>query len=122
MRLLIITLAALVLVSGCASHVTPAASVDLAAIDRADIAEAASRKPSPNFPARIAVGRVQAPDCRSHTADASVSGRFSVITAQERLAELEASRQGTPMNVLVVSEAWVKSRGKEALLPSRPGY
>lgn len=80
-------LAALSMLGGCASYVTPGAGVRLNDINRADIAEIASRKPAANFPARIAIARVQAPDYRSPSTQPLASGRFSVITAQELLAE-----------------------------------
>jgi hypothetical protein len=73
--------------AGCASYVTPGAAVHLQDIDRPDIAAAAARKASPNFPARLAVVRVQAPQYRSYSAEAYGSGRFSVLTTQELLTD-----------------------------------
>jgi hypothetical protein len=73
--------------AGCASYVTPGAAVRLQDIDRPDIAAAAARKPSPNFPARLAVVRVQAPQYRSYSSVSYGSGRFSVLTTQELLTE-----------------------------------
>jgi len=73
--------------TGCASYVTPGGPVNLADINRTDVAEAASRKPSPNFPARLAIARVQAPQYKSYTSDSYGSGRFSVVTTQELLTE-----------------------------------
>jgi hypothetical protein len=82
-----VLIAALCFITGCASYITPGAGVRLNDINRADIAEIAARKPAANFPARIAVARVQAPDYRSPSARPLASGRFSVITAQELLSE-----------------------------------
>lgn len=76
-----------VLCSGCASYVTPGGAVNLADIKRVDIAEAASRKPSPNFPARIAIVRVQASQYKSHTSESYGYGRFSIVTTQELLTD-----------------------------------
>lgn len=75
----------LLLVAGCAAtYVTPGGPVRLDDINRADIAAEAARKPSPNFPARIAVTRVQAANYRSYTAEPYVSGAsFSVVTTQD---------------------------------------
>ncbi len=73
--------------SGCASYVTPGGAVNLADINRKDIAEAASRKPSPSFPARIAMARVQAPQYKSYTSESYSYGRFSVVTTQELLTD-----------------------------------
>jgi hypothetical protein len=80
-------LAVMIVCSGCASYVTPGGPVRLDDINRADIAEIAARKPSPNFPARIAVARVQAPGYKSYSYDGLGSGRFSVVVTQELLTE-----------------------------------
>jgi len=78
-----------VALTGCASYVTPGGPARLDDIDRVDVAEAASRKPSPNFPARLAVARVQAPEYRSNSTDAYGSGRFSVVTTQELITDAD---------------------------------
>lgn len=78
----------IVVLSGCAaSYVTPGGPVKLADINRTDIAEVASRKPSPNFPARLALARVQAPQYKSYTSDSYGTGRYSVVTTQELLTD-----------------------------------
>lgn len=79
----------LLLCAGCASYVTPGAGVRLQDIDRADIAAAAARKPSPNFPARLAIVRVQAPRYSSYSSEAYGGGRFSVLTTQELVTEAD---------------------------------
>lgn len=85
MRYLLV--AVLVVCAGCASYITPGGPVHLEDINRADIAEVASRKPSPNFPARIAVARVQAPGYRSYSSESLGTGRFGVLTTQELLTD-----------------------------------
>lgn len=75
------------MLSGCAHYVTPGGSVRLGDIDRADIAEMASRKPSPNFPARISIARVQAPQYKSQSTEGYGTGRFSVVTTQELITD-----------------------------------
>lgn len=85
MRYLLVAM--LIVCAGCASYITPSGPVRLEDIDRADIAEVASRKPSPNFPARIAVARVQAPGYRSYSSESLGTGRFSVLTTQELLTD-----------------------------------
>lgn len=90
------------LISGCASYVTPGGPVRLNDINRADIAEVASRKPSPNFPARIAITRVQAPDYRSHTSQGYGHGRFSVVTTQELMTEAQLESFGKWPSVAAV--------------------
>jgi hypothetical protein len=77
--------------AGCASYVTPGGAVNLQDIDRPDIAAAAARKPSPNFPARLFIARVQAPEYRSYSSQAYGSGRFSIVTTQEVLTDAHVS-------------------------------
>ena len=86
-RMKIVVFALILLCTGCASYVTPGAAVRLQDIDRPDIAAAAARKASPNFPARLAIVRVQAPEYRSHSSESYGNGRFSVLTTQELLTE-----------------------------------
>ena len=111
MRLVILAL--VLICSGCASYVTPGAAVRLQDIDRPDIAAAAARKASPNFPARLAVVRVQAPQYRSYSGEAYGSGRFSVLTTQELLTE----------NHVTAIQAWPSLAGavpiNRLLLPPR---
>lgn len=83
----ICVLAVVLACSGCASYVTPGGPVRLEDINRADIAEVVSRKPSPNFPARLAVARVQAPQYKSYSSDSVGTGRYSVVTTQELITE-----------------------------------
>ena len=85
MRTLLLALVAVC--SGCSSYVTPGGPVRLEDIDRADIAEVAARKASPNFPARIAVAGVQAPQYKSYSSESVGTGRFSVVTTQELITE-----------------------------------
>jgi len=80
------------LLAGCASYVTPGGPANLDAINRADIAEVASRKPASSFPARIAIARVQASNYRSYSAAPMVTGRYSVITTQELLTDAALAR------------------------------
>jgi hypothetical protein len=77
----------LMAVSGCASYVVPGGPIRLDAINRADIAEIASRKPAANFPAVLGIVRVQAPTYRSYTAEPIGTGRFAVLPIQELLTE-----------------------------------
>jgi hypothetical protein len=85
MKILALLLA--LLCAGCASYVTPGGPVRLADIDRADIAAAAARKPSPNFPARLAIVRIQVPMYYSYSNRAYGGGQYSVLTTQELLDE-----------------------------------
>lgn len=75
------------LCAGCASYVTPGGPLRLGDIGRADIAAEAARQPSPHFPARVAVVRVQAPEYKSYSSESYGKGNFSVVTTQELLTE-----------------------------------
>lgn len=98
------------LLAGCAHYQTPGGPVNLGDINRADIAEVASRQPSPHFPANLAFVRVQAPDYKSYSADAAIGGAFSVVTVNEllgdtQLAEIAAwpsVEQASPLNRLLL--------------------
>jgi len=93
MRKLIATLA--LFLGGCASYVTPGGAMKLDSFDRVDIAEAASRKPAANFPARIAVVRVQAPSYYSYTTTRNpTAGKYSVVTTQELATEQNFTEMG----------------------------
>jgi hypothetical protein len=89
MPMKIVALLLALLCAGCASYVTPGGSVRLSDIDRADIAAAAARKPSPNFPARLAIVRVQAPRYYSYSGQAYGGGQYSVLTTQELLGDTD---------------------------------
>jgi hypothetical protein len=75
------------LVTGCTHYVTPGGPVNFDDINRPDIADIMSRKPSPHFPANVAIVRVQAPQYRSYSADGYGAGRYSVVTTQELLSD-----------------------------------
>ncbi len=85
----ILALLLTLLCTGCASYVTPGGPVNLADIDRADIAAAAALEPSPNFPARLAIVRVQASEYSSYSSRSHGRGRFSVVTSEELLGDTD---------------------------------
>jgi len=105
---------ALLLLSGlltnCASYVTPGAAVHMADFDRADIAGAAAHQPSPVFPARLVLARVQAPDYRSYSEQPVASGRFSLVATRTLLDEASLQQlqawpslaSFTPLNPLLL--------------------
>ena len=76
-----------ILLSGCASYVTPGGPARLDQINRADIVEAASRRPTVTFPARVGVVRIQAHDYKSYSNEGYGRGRFTAITTQELLTD-----------------------------------
>jgi len=67
--------------AGCASYRTPGGAVSLTQI--ADGAGETAQQPSPQFPLRMALVRVQAAAYRSGSASGYGNGRFSVIATPE---------------------------------------
>lgn len=78
---------AALLCAGCASYTTPGGPAKFADIGRSDAATEGVRLPSPHFPARVAVVRVQAPQYKSFTSDSYGKGRYSVVSTQELLTD-----------------------------------
>lgn len=68
---------------GCANYTTPAAGVNITAIGDEDIAELMAREPQANFPARIAVARLQSSQYSSNTNHAYGKGVYSVVTTRD---------------------------------------
>ncbi len=81
---LFLAIAATVILTGCAAkYVTPAAGVNLAAINDYSIEERFKTKPASPFPARIAVVRVQESGYYSHGNTSYGQGRFSIVTTRD---------------------------------------
>jgi len=100
----IVALCLLAIVSGCAaSYVTPGGPVRLHDIGRADIAEAVARTPAADFPARLAVVQVQAPDYRSQSAEPLATGRFSVVPTRDLLTDADLAAIGAWDDVAAVA-------------------
>ncbi|UJJ30405.1 hypothetical protein [Halopseudomonas maritima] len=95
---------------GCATYTTPAAGVNMSALGDGDISELMSLEPAAEFPARLAVVRVQSSGYRSLTADSYGRGQFSVVTTRdiesnedlERLASQEQLSAVASMTRLIL--------------------
>lgn len=92
-KLLILVFA--LLVSGCATYVTPGGGVSMAGIDDASIEDAYSRQPASAFPANIAMIRVQDAGYRTHTAFGHRIGAWSVVTTRDIESEEAIERIAT---------------------------
>jgi len=68
---------------GCATYTTPSAGVNISSLTDDDIAELMKIEPASEFPARIAVARVQASGYTSRTNSGYGSGRYSIVTARD---------------------------------------
>ena len=84
---LLITIAALALLTGCATYIPPSGRADLAALSSPSMKESFAAKPAAAFPASIAAARVQAPGYRSYYTEREGGvygqGRYSIITVKE---------------------------------------
>lgn len=84
---ILIALAGLAFLSGCASYIPPSGRADLAGISSVSIRESFAAKPAAGFPAGIAAVRVQAPRYQNYNTQREGGvygqGRYSVITVRE---------------------------------------
>lgn len=80
--------------TGCASYTTPAGGVSMDRITDGDIATRFRREPAAQFPARIAIVRVQDSGYRNYRLDSYGNGRFSVVTARDFETEEDFERLG----------------------------
>lgn len=94
---LLIAVAGIALLSGCAtSYIPPSGRADLAAISSSTMQESFSARPAAVFPASIAAVRVQAPRYRSYHTEQEGGvygeGRYSVVTVKEVEEEADFQR------------------------------
>lgn len=98
-------------VAGCAMYKTPGGGIRMDALATGDIRERLDRKPAANFPANIAVARVQAPGYSSYSmSDAYGGGKFCVVTTRdietpsdfERIAKLASVAGVAPISRLLL--------------------
>jgi hypothetical protein len=92
-RILVSLLAlGLAIVQGCATYTTPAAGVNMSTLGDDDIVELMALEPAAQFPARLAMVRVQSSGYRSLTADSYGTGSFSVVTTRDVESEEDVQR------------------------------
>ncbi|GGE51442.1 hypothetical protein GCM10007421_27320 [Halopseudomonas oceani] len=112
-RILVSLLAlGLAILQGCATYTTPAAGVNMATLGDDDIVELMSLEPAAQFPARLAVVRVQSAGYRSLTADSYGTGSFSVVTTRDveseddfkRIAALDDIAAVAPITRLILPQ------------------
>jgi len=112
----IICLYALVTLAGCATYTTPGAGVSVGNLSQADgdIAELLKRQPAAQFPARLAVARVQASGYSSRSSgNCYGTGRYCVLTTRDIETERDFERLA---NNSMVSDVALMSR---LLLPAK---
>lgn len=84
LRTLVLIISILVSV-GCTSvnYTTPAGGVSISSLTDDDIAELLRVEPEGQFPARIAVARIQSSGYYSRTTNSFGSGRYSIVTVRD---------------------------------------
>lgn len=104
---------ALLGLAGCSvAYTTPGAGMQMDALAKGDIRERLERRPAANFPANLAVARVQASGYRSYTQQSYGKGRYSVVTTRdiespadfERIARLPRVAGVAPVSRLLLPE------------------
>ena len=84
---ILIAVATLAFLSGCATYIPPSGRADLAALSSPSMKESFAAKPATGFPVSIAAVRVQAPRYRNYYTEREGGvfgqGRYSVITVKE---------------------------------------
>jgi hypothetical protein len=113
--------ATIALLTGCASYHAPGRGADLSAMGvtaeaqkagtPADINASFDKRPLANFPANIAVVRIQAPGYRSATAEGFGSGAYSIVLTRDvepddaigRIAKLPMVRGVAPIGRLLLA-------------------
>ncbi|HEX8340870.1 MAG TPA: hypothetical protein VF624_08175 [Tepidisphaeraceae bacterium] len=68
---------------GCATYTTPGGPANLSKVNRTDVAEAFRREPAAQFPAKLAIVRLQQSGYRSQTREAYGAGNYSVLTDRD---------------------------------------
>lgn len=106
----ILILGALIALGGCASYTTPGGSVQFSELVDADINILMSKQPAAEFPANIAIARIQAPGYQSYKVSSFGTGRYSVVTTREveskedfkRLSQLPEIAGLAPLNRILL--------------------
>src|SRR5512138_3555307 len=84
---ILISLASIALLSGCATYIPPSGRADLAVLTSPSMQDSFAAKPAAAFPASIATVRIQAPRYRNyyteHEGGVYGQGRYSVVTVKE---------------------------------------
>lgn len=109
----LITIASLLLLVACsANYTTPASGVNLVGINDSQIAELMAREPFAQFPARIAIIRLQANNYSTLSNTSYGHGNYIVVTSKdiepedsiERISQWEAVTSIAPIGRLLLSD------------------
>ncbi len=109
--LAIVITISIIVAQGCSStYTTPASGVNISSLTDDDIAKLMKLKPASQFPARIAIARVQASGYVSRTNSGYGSGRYSVVTTRdieddsdfEKISKLKMVKGIAPLSRLLL--------------------
>lgn len=89
--------------AGCASYTTPGGPAQLSDLASPNINQLMAQKPAANFPARIAVARVQASGYAGYNSSSFGAGRYSVVFARDVESEAAYGRLGKMAEVAAVA-------------------
>lgn len=103
MRSLVLAVCCAALLAGCSTYRTPGAGVALGSITETDIAEAFTREPAVQFPARIAIARVAGANYWSRSNSVHGGGAFSIVTARDIETEESVERLGRMPRIAAVA-------------------
>jgi len=104
---------AILTAGGCAvSYMTPSFGANMSVFTDSDIKAVLAKQPAANFPASIALARVQEPNYRSHTTRGFGKGRYSVVTVRDvetnedirRIADLPDVADAIPISRMLLED------------------
>lgn len=92
MKYFVLPLLMLGALAGCASYTTPGGSAPLSELADNDINDMMSKQPAANFPANIAIARIQATGYQNYKQASFGHGRYSVMTTREAETDADIER------------------------------
>lgn len=92
MKCFVLSLLMLGALAGCASYTTPGGSAPLSELADNDINDMMSKQPAANFPANIAIARIQATGYQNYKQASFGHGRYSVMTTREAETDADIER------------------------------
>lgn len=97
--------AAALALSGCGTYQTPGAGVDLGDLTKADvdIAELMKKEPAAQFPARLALARIQATGYYTRNTQCYGKGRYCIVTTRDVESEQDIDRIGRLPQVAAIA-------------------
>ena len=91
------------IVSGCATYTTPGGNVELNLLADEDINSLMSKQPAANFPANLAVARIQSTGYSNYQLSSYGQGKFSVVISRDVESEEDFSQIAKLSNIAGVA-------------------